>query len=288
MNALPLILSLLFWGSAFPGIRAGLQGFAPIEMAIFRFLIASLTLLLIAILKGVNPPRRADVPLLALAAFFSIPGYHVCLNVGERFVTASAASLILSTLPIWTIFWSRLFLGETFHPAAWIGVIMSFAGAAIIAIGEGQGLQFNPYVGFILGSALCGSIYTAIQKRLMERYPVFDFNCYIIWAGTAMLLPFSAGLIGAIKSAPSSAILAVVYLGIFPAALTFILWATVVKRMPVSRAVTFLYLIPVVATIIGWLWLDEVPSVLSLIGGLVILIGLVVSQAVMRKRTAVG
>lgn len=251
-------------------------------MAVLRFLTASLILVPLAILKGVKPPRKKDVKIFVLAAFFSIPGYHVCLNMGERFVTASSASMILSTLPIWTIFWSRLFLKEPFPAKAWLGVLLSFMGAAIIALGEGQGFQLNRYVGFVLLSALCGSIYTAIQKNLITNYDPISFNCYVIWIGTLFLLPFSSKLLISVQAAPLSATLSVIYLGIFPGALTFILWAMVVKQMPASRAVTFLYLIPLVATIIAWLWLGELPSLMALAGGTLILAGLGLTQFFMK------
>ncbi len=278
-----LVLSLVFWGSAFPGIRAALQGYTPVKMAVFRFLIASATLAIIAIFKGVRVPARRFLWLIAMAAFFSIPGYHVCLNFGESHVTASSASLILSTMPILTIFWSRLFLGESFHPVAWIGVLLSFVGAAVIALGEGGGFHFNPYVGFVFLSSVCGSVYSTMQKKLLESVPLFDFNCFVIWLGTLFLLPFSSGLLNQISAASPAATGAVIYLGIFPAALTFLLWASVVKSMPVSRAVTFLYLIPVVATGIGWFWINELPSLLSLVGGALILLGLAISQFIIKK-----
>ena len=288
MPLLPLVISLLLWGSAFPAIRAALEGYPPVTMAVVRFVIASMSLVPFAIFKGFQLPRKKDLPLIVLSAFFSIPGYHVCLNIGEKYVTASAASLIISTLPIWTICWSRLFLKETFHPLAWAGVLMSFAGAAIIAFGEGGGFHLNPHVLFILASALCGSVYTVFQKKLIDQYDVVSFNCYVIWFGTLFLLPFSDGSWAALQSAPVRATISVVYLGVFPGALTFILWASVVKRMPASRAVTFLYLIPVVATVVGWLWLGELPSTLSMIGGVVILAGVLLTKLLMKRVRSEG
>ncbi|MCG3205359.1 MAG: hypothetical protein KCHDKBKB_02079 [Elusimicrobia bacterium] len=252
-------------------------------MAVFRFLVASFTLVPLVMIKGLQRPQKKHILPFMIGAFFSIPGYHVCLNVGERFVTASSASLILNTLPLWTIVWSHLFLGETFPLRAWMGVILSFSGAALIAFGEGQGFEFNRYVGFVLLSALCGSIYTTLQKRLIAHYDSLSFNCFVIWGGTLFLLPFSSRLFQQIEAAPFSATLSVLYLGVFPGALTFILWALVVKQMPASRAVTFLYLIPVVATLIGWLWLGELPTRLSLAGGLLILSGLAWTQYYIRK-----
>jgi drug/metabolite transporter (DMT)-like permease len=70
-----------------------------------------------------------------------------------------------------------------------------------------------------------------------------------------------------------SAIGVVVYLGVFPAALGYILWAYALSHLPTTQVVSYLYFSPFIATLIGWLWLDEVPTIMSLIGGVLAMIG---------------
>jgi len=84
------------------------------------------------------------------------------------------------------------------------------------------------------------------------------------------------GLFQSIKNAPIESTLAVVYMGVFPAALAYISWAYVLSRIPASLAGSYLYLSPVLAIFIAWIWLGEVPVFLSLVGGLFALIGVII------------
>jgi drug/metabolite transporter (DMT)-like permease len=64
------------------------------------------------------------------------------------------------------------------------------------------------------------------------------------------------------------------YLGVIPIGAVYVMWAFVMSRLPASRAAGFLYLIPVIATIVGSLWLHEMPGSLGIAGGALIISGL--------------
>jgi len=66
---------------------------------------------------------------------------------------------------------------------------------------------------------------------------------------------------------------------VFPAAIGYVCWAYVLTRMPVARTASFLYFVPAITTALGWVWLREVPSIASLAGGLVAILGRVREHA---------
>ena len=268
--------ALLLWASAFAGIRAGLRDFGPGEVALLRFGTASVVLALYALVSRMRLPDRRDLPVIALAGFLGISVYHVALNYGEQTVTAGAAALLISTSPVFTALLSTRFLGERLTPWGWTGVLISFVGAALIAFGEGGGMTFNTDAALILVAAVATSLYFIVSKPPLGRYAATEFTTYAIWAGTIPLLVFLPGLVSQLPSADPSSTLAVIYLGVFPGAIAYVLWSYALARMPASVLSTFLYFQPVNATVIAWLWLKEVPSALSLLGGAVSLSGVVV------------
>jgi drug/metabolite transporter (DMT)-like permease len=272
-TAAAIALTLLLWSSAFAGIKAGLEGYGPGELALLRFGTASVVLGVYALFTRMRLPQRRDLPRLALSGILGITIYHVALNFGEQTVSAGAASLIIASGPVFTALLAVAFLDERLSPLGWTGIAISFAGVALITLGEGGGVRFEPGALLILLSAVATAAYFVVSKPMLARYRSLEFTTYVIWAGTVPMLVWIPGLVAELPVAPPSATAAVIYLGVFPAALAYLAWSYALARMPASLLSAFLYLSPVFAIAIAFVWIGEIPSILSIVGGVVAVAG---------------
>jgi drug/metabolite transporter (DMT)-like permease len=274
-----LLVSVMLWGSGFIGIRVGLTAYTPAHLALLRFLSASATILGYALFTRVRPPARKDLVFILVTGFVSITVYHVALNAGERTVTAGAASMLIASAPIFSALLARIALHERLRVWGWIGIAISFLGVSLIAIAEGGGFHFNSGAFLVLIAAVSTGISVVMQKHYLKTYNVTDFSAHLIFAGTVFLLGFLPGLGTAIRQAPLTTTLAVIYLGVFPAAIAYITWGYALKRTPASIAASSLYTVPLFAIVIGWMVLREVPSAASIVGGAVAFVGVTLVNA---------
>lgn len=271
-------LTILLWASAFVGVRAALEAYSPGSLALLRYLVASALLGAYAIWNGTPLPRRRDLPAIGIIGFLGYAVYNVALNIGEEEITAGVASFIVSATPVMMALLGAVFTRERLPWLGWAGILLSFAGVAVIGLlGEG-GLQLRPSALMILLAALVSAIYSIFAPPYIQRYGSVAFTSYTIWAGTLCMLVFLPELIHNSRSAAIEPTLAVLYMGAISSTFANVGWSYVLKTLPASVAGSYLYLIPVATLALAWLWLGEVPGIVPLLGGLLVFAGVLLVQ----------
>lgn len=269
--------TLVLWASGFAGNRAALAHLSPGELSLYRYGVASLVLALIALVRPPVAPRLGDLWRLGLTGALGIGIYNLALASGQRTVSAGSASFIINTAPIFSALLAWPFLGERPSRWGWAGLLVSLAGVALIACGEGQGtVSWGALQVFV--AALAWALYHIVQKPLLPRYGALGVVSYAIWSGTLMFLPFLPSLLHTAPGLPGGTHAVAIYLGVLPGALAFVLWSYVLTHLPVTRATSLLYLVPVLALAIAWLALGERPGLLAVVGGAVAIAGVAISR----------
>ena len=279
-----LFFVIAIWASAFVGIRYSLTAYHPGSLALLRYLIASVFMLIIYKQPFVKKSKvkLADLPVIVLCGISGIALYNIALNTSETAVSASVASFIVAQVPVLITILAIIFLKESAKLTIWLGMLASIIGTSLIALSHPLGSSFYHWgIVAAIAAALFSALYSIIQVPVLRRLHPIQFTSYAIWSGTIVLLVYSPQLFSDLHHVTLGPTLTIVYLGIFPAALGYLVWSYALTRIPASKAASALYLSPIIATLLGWWLLNETPHLLEISGGLISLIG---AYAVNKKR----
>lgn len=266
--ALLVMFTITVWASAFPAIKVSLEEYTPVQMACFRYLVASLVMVIFAIGRVRRRPKFGDCLRFLFAGALGISLYNVFVGYGEMTVPAGVTSLIVSTSPLFAGLFAQVHLRERPGVRGWIGLMISLTGAAVIALSNGGSMvRCDLAMVALLFAALLQGVSIVVQKPLFLRFSVLEVAAYTVWSSSLVMLPFASSLPEAVMKASVPATIAVAYLGVAPAALGILAWSFLLARIPASRAAGLLYLVPVASLVESWVWLGEIPAVVSLAGG---------------------
>lgn len=276
---LSYLFTIILWGSAFPMIKIALNDFSAESLSAFRLILATIILLPFVIIKKLPTPELRDIPVIFILGFCGFVIYHTALNFGETLISAGISGILVSTTPIFSSALAYIFLKEQFSKWNWLSSLVAFIGISIISISKDDYTTINVLgVFIILLASFSESLYFTFQKKYIEKYGFIAFTLYTIMASSPFMLIFIPEIINDIHGATFTSIVSVLYLAIFPTIIPYILLAYIVKSVGVSDATMSLYLTPIVSLLLSYLLLDELPTTLAIIGGIITLLGVSLSN----------
>ncbi|WP_224270484.1 DMT family transporter [Haloprofundus salinisoli] len=273
-----LLLPLLF-GAAFPAIKAGLDYVPPLLFAAGRYLLSAALLLgfAAATTDAWLPRTRSDWAAVLGAGVFFIGGTGL-LYLGQQFTTSGVAAIIYSLIPILTpvVAWGLL-PHERFSRRYVLGLFVGFVGVALVIRPDPSNLLGESVVGesLVLTAAASVTLGSVLVRRYRPTMSVVALTGWAMLPGALILVAFSLALgesLAAVRPTVT-AFLLLLYLAVFASGVGFAVYFHLLETLGPLQVNLVSYLIPVVAVTVGWLFLDEPITALTLVGFAVIVAG---------------
>lgn len=285
-SAVPTILgvafTLLAWGSAYTFITAALPAFGPGPLAVSRFGCATLTLVaLAAARRELAPLERQDWPLLVGVSIPGITLYHLLLNTGQLVVPPGTSAFLIQTAPIFTALFASRFAGERVTAQMWLGIAIAGIGAVLLVRASGGEVALTSGALLILTSAVSTAVYFVFSRRLVLKYGPLRTTTWTAIVGTAPLMWFAPEAARRWMDPDTSrlVLLDVIWLGVVPGAICYVLWMSAIARFGATRVMPWLYVSPLIAVGTEWAYVGHPPNLGTIAAGAVVLTGVVVLNA---------
>ncbi|ERG92657.1 MAG: permeases of the drug/metabolite transporter (DMT) superfamily [Haloquadratum walsbyi J07HQW1] len=272
------------WGSAFMAIKAGLPYIPPVLFAALRYDIAGVLMLGYTFTQTNQPvPRtRAGWASVGAGATLIFAGYHALLFIGETdpAVTSAAAAVIVSLSPMLTTGFARVFLPtERLTLVGFFGVVLGLIGVIILSSPDPQNIVAGGAVAklLIFTAATAFALGSVLTRRLDANLPIETMEAWSMLGGAALMHGVSL-LLGESFTAiewTTEAVLALAYLAVVASALGFLIYFRLLNRLGAIQINLVSYVAPIFAALAGWVFLDEIPTVATGIGFIIIFIGFI-------------
>ncbi|MGC8544706.1 DMT family transporter [Athalassotoga sp.] len=289
---LSIILGLtiiFFWGISFVAIKVVVSVIPPITMATLRFIISWIILWVFSRLtvKDRKLPKKAKF-LSAMAGLWGITIYFVFENFGVSFTTPSQASILIATVPIFTIIIADISRRKASSFMLYLMSFLSLAGVTIIIASNGFELKGDALGDLlVLGAAISWGMYTLYINKL-ENYDNLLTTVEMTKWGLIFLIPFS--IIEISVERPNVAtflrpdvILWLLFLGTLCSGFGYLIWNYAVRSLGSRTSSNFIYLIPVVSVLADTMILKNIPSVWIYIGGAITMVGVILGERLGKK-----
>ena len=266
--------TVVLWSSAFVFTKVALLSFSSAALGFLRCAIASVVLYAVLRCRGVRMLGWRELPRFALSGALGFSIYLFIFNKGSETLTAATGCILIATAPIITALMASFVFRERLTRLAWAALWLAFIGVLILMLWNGS-VSINAGVFWMLGASLAISAYNVIQRLYAHGYTSLQITAYSFFTATAMLAGFLPESIRQLGAAPIPHVIAVAFLGVFPSALAYLLWAKALSFAATTSDVTkFMFLTPLLSLVLGYVVISELPGVETWLGGAIILSGL--------------
>jgi drug/metabolite transporter (DMT)-like permease len=274
---------MVLWGGNFVVVKSAVAVLPPVGFTFLRFALASLTLLILLRLRegSVGLPRRDFAAIAALGAL-GFGTYQILWTTGLTSVTAGDSALLIAATPVLVAVLAVLARSDVLTPLKLAGVLVSFAGVAIV-VASGPGLSLG---GSLVGEAItllaavCWAIYTAFAAPYLRRHSPLRATTWATVAGTIVLAPVAIAQFAATEAPPITVEIvgAVLYSGLLAAGISNVIVMNGIKVIGPTRTAALQFLVPALAVVFAAMFLAEPIRPGQIVGGVVIVVGVLLTR----------
>ncbi len=283
------IFTIFVWGSTFSSTKVLLKDFSASEILFMRFFIAYI-LLFILHYKGVRFRNFRLESLFICAGLCGGCLYFLLENIALNYTSASNASLLVAINPIFTALLSFFIFKQSLKKYFFIGSFLAFIGILFVVF-QGQSVQISPF-----GDMLCiiagfvWSVYTLLLERIFYHFSgenSLAITRKIFFYGLCFTLPIAFFSFCnnhtnlhdfMLKLSESTNAFNLLFLGIFASAMCYLTWNKSLQFLGTLKASAYIYAIPVIGVFVAMITLGESLNFYLVIGGILTLLGLFLSQ----------
>lgn len=281
-NPFLFIVLAVAWGSAFTAIKAGLEFFPPVLFAAFRYDLAGILMLGYAVYATDQwrPRNRSEWTLVAIGGLLLIAAYHTFLFIGQQGTTSAAAAIIVSLSPVLTTGFARVLLpDERLTTLGIVGLLVGFLGVGIMSEPDPNNLLESRTVAMFLiflasASFALGSVLT---RRIDADLPIETMEAWSMLFGALVMHGVSVSLAESATDVQwtDEGLLALFYLVVISSSLGFLIYFDLLNRLGPIEINLVSYAAPIAAAATGVIFLGEVPTFLTVVGFILILLGFI-------------
>jgi drug/metabolite transporter (DMT)-like permease len=284
-----ILFATLFWGFSFIWTKEVLRFYPPITIVFLRLIISSIILITVGkLLKKIQKLKTKDIKTMLLLSLLQPFLYFIGESIGLTYVTSTIAAVIISTIPLFCPLASYIFYRERVSPMNFIGIVVSVFGVGLVILKDDFSFVASTVgILFLLMAVLAAIAYSIVAKRITEIYNVYSIITYQNSIGILFFLPIFlySDFQTFITTAPTiDAIIPLLELSFFASSLAFIFFTYGIKKIGIIRTNSFTNIVPVFTSVFAYFILDETLIIRNIIGIVIVILGLSLSQIKLPKR----
>ena len=279
-----LLLRATIWGINYSAVKVAGRAFGSMQFTWMRVLIATVILLIVALLQRNRWPRKPDVIRLLSLGIIGNGLYQLLFVFGVARTRVGSAALIIAAAPAFIALLSMAMGVEKVSRRAWAGIVLSIAGVGIVMLGSAAGGNTGEDtvlgVTIVFVGVLCWSIYSVGLQPLTQRVDPVQLSALTLVGGMIPLAFVSPWAVAGIASAHASLTAwgCVLYSSVGSMAIAYLFWYRGIRVLGPTRSSVYGNLQPIVAILTGWVALGEAPTIWQVCGTVAIIGGIFLTR----------